>query len=110
MADLRRYNQNVWVCSIIDEIELTDENGNYTGIYKKVISNPIKYRLGVSASVGNATFSPFGADLQYSREICTSKKNIPINITNINNSPSKNGILTPTFFRFYFIIAIMFVQ
>ena len=41
MADLRRYNQNVWVCSIIDEIELMDENGNYTGIYRKVISNPI---------------------------------------------------------------------
>lgn len=79
MADLRRYNQNVWVCSIIDEIEIMDEDGNYTGVYRKVISNPIKYRLGVSASVGNATFSPFGADLQYSREICTSKKNIPIN-------------------------------
>ena len=79
MADLRRYNQNVWVCRIIDEIELTDENGDYTGIYRKVISNPTKYRLGVSASVGNATFSPFGADLQYSREICTSEKNIPIN-------------------------------
>lgn len=79
MADLRRQNQDVWVCSIIDEIEIQDENGDYTGTFRKVISNPIKYRLGVSSSVGNATFSPFGADLQYSREICTSKKQLNIN-------------------------------
>lgn len=79
MADLRRQNQNVWVCSIIDEIEIQDSNGDYTGAYRKIISNPIKYRLGVSSSVGNATFSPFGANLQYSREICTSKKHININ-------------------------------
>lgn len=79
MADLRRQNQDVWVCSIIDEIEIQDENGDYTGIFRKVISNPIKYRLGVSSDVGNIEFSPIGTDLQYSREICTSKKQLNIN-------------------------------
>lgn len=79
MSDLRRNNQNVWVCSIIDEIEIQDQNGDYTGAYRKVISNPKKYRLGVSPTIGDATFTPYGANLQYNREISTRKKSIVIN-------------------------------
>lgn len=79
MSDLRRNNQDVWICSIIDEIEIQDEYGDYTGAYRKVISKPTKYRLGVGPSIGDATFTPYGANLQYNREISTRKKSIVIN-------------------------------
>lgn len=78
MSDLRRNNQNVWVCRIIGETELKDSEGNYNGSYRIVLSDPKKHRLNVSPSIGDATFTPYGQNLQYSREISTRKKDIDI--------------------------------
>ena len=78
MSDLRRNNQDVWTCRVIGETELKDEDGNYNGSYRIVLSNPEKHRLNVSPSIGDATFTPYGSNLQYSREISTRKKNVDI--------------------------------
>lgn len=78
MADLRRNNQDVWACRVIGEVELKDAEGNYNGAYRMVLSDPEKHRLNVSPSIGDATFTPYGSNLQYSREISTRKKNIDI--------------------------------
>ena len=79
MADLRRNNQDVWVCRILYDVELRDDNGDLSGNYRNVISNPKKYRLNVSATIGDVNFTPYGTNLRYSREISTRKKNIEIN-------------------------------
>ena len=65
----------------------TDEDGNIiyvdgipveTGEYTTGRGNPVKAKMSVSASKGEANSQPFGTDVAYTKVLCTCDMNLPI--------------------------------
>lgn len=61
------------------EVENIDEYGNETGETTPVFDEPVELRCNVSAAVGADAVEAFGNLTSYSRTICVSDPNCPIN-------------------------------
>lgn len=75
MRSLRRNQQTIWFALLSETVE-TDEWGNTEGV--KDYGSPVSLQICVSANKGEASAQPFGADLQYDREMITHDMNCPI--------------------------------
>lgn len=61
------------------EVANIDEYGNETGETTPVFDEPVELRCNVSAAVGADAVEAFGSLTSYSRTICVSDPNCPIN-------------------------------
>lgn len=75
MRDLKK-NQSTIYYSLLAVRKSSDEWGNTKGA--KGYAPPIKLKIDVSANKGEASAQPFGADLQYDREMVTHDMSCPI--------------------------------
>ncbi len=75
MRDLKRNQQTLWY-SLLNVSVAEDEWGNTDNI--KSYGTPIQTRMSISANRGEASAQPFGADLNYDREMSTHDMNCPI--------------------------------
>ena len=75
MRDLKRNQQTLWY-SLLNVSVAEDEWGNTDNI--KSYGTPIQTRMSISANRGEASAQPFGADLNYDREMSTHDLNCPI--------------------------------
>ena len=75
MRDLKR-NQQLICYSLLSEDMEMDEWGNKANI--KGYGSPLAMRVSISANKGETSAQPFGADIQYDREMVTHDMNCPI--------------------------------
>ena len=75
MRSLRRNQQTIWYSLLSEDMEM-DEWGNAANI--KGYGTPSSMRISISANRGEASAEPFGADLNYDREMITHDMNCPI--------------------------------
>lgn len=75
MRDLRRNQQTLWYALLNISVS-KDEWGNTEDI--KTYGDPIQTRMSISANRGEASAQPFGADLNYDREMSTHDMTCPI--------------------------------
>lgn len=80
MRSLERDKQNIWVCRPTGKHEILDDEGYSTGEYVDTFSKPIKYRIGINPTIGDAKFSPYGTTQDLRREMTTTNKNMQIAI------------------------------
>ena len=73
MRALERNKQTIYIANYTGRSEITDSNGLYTGEYELTYSTPVKERVNVSASRGEASLELFGADLNYTNTIVSDK-------------------------------------
>lgn len=73
MRALERNKQTIYIANYTGRSEITDSNGLYTGEYELTYSTPVKERVNVSASRGEASLELFGADLNYTNTIISDK-------------------------------------
>ena len=75
MRDSRR-NQSKIHYSLLSVATDKDEWGNTKNVKK--YADPVELKISVSANKGEASAQPFGADLQYDREMVTHDMSCPI--------------------------------
>lgn len=75
MRDLKRNQQTIWY-SLLNVSEEKDEWGNTHNV--KSYSDPIEYKITLSANKGEISAQAFGADLKYDREMSTHDMSCPI--------------------------------
>ena len=75
MRDLKRNQQTIWY-SLLNVSIGEDEWGNTEDI--KTYGTPQPIKMSISANRGEASQQPFGADLNYDREMTTHDTNCPI--------------------------------
>lgn len=68
MRSLERNKQDIWYCNVLGKTDITNSNGDCVGSID-LLSNPTKYSIGVSATVGSPKFLSFGVNQEYSREM-----------------------------------------
>ena len=73
MKALERNKQTIYFANYTGRSEVTDSNGLYTGEYELTYTDPIKAKVNVSASRGEASIDLFGTDLNYTNTIVTDK-------------------------------------
>lgn len=71
MKALERNKQTIYFANFTGKSTITDTNGLYTGEYELTYSNPVKTKVNVSASRGQAEIDLFGTDLNYTNTIAT---------------------------------------
>ena len=71
MKALERNKQTIYFANFTGKSIITDTNGLYTGEYELTYSNPVKTKVNVSASRGQAEIDLFGTDLNYTNTIAT---------------------------------------
>lgn len=71
MKALERNKQTIYFANFTGKSVITDTNGLYTGEYELTYSNPVKTKVNVSASRGQAEIDLFGTDLNYTNTIAT---------------------------------------
>lgn len=71
MKALERNKQTIYFANFTGKSVITDTNGLYTGEYELTYSNPVKAKVNVSASRGQAEIDLFGTDLNYTNTIAT---------------------------------------
>lgn len=77
LKDLRINQVSFWYQTYLGEEDEVDEDGNYTGDTVAKYSSPVQAHARISPNVGEAVRSPFGASLQYDKQIST-VQNLPI--------------------------------
>lgn len=109
MRTLDRNKRRLYYARRIGETANVDEYGNQTGEVTPVYGNPVEFSGNVSASVGEDAVQAFGSFTAYSRTLCVSDVNCPIdeqsiiwfgvtpyephNYVVVRKADSKNGIL-----------------
>lgn len=78
MRSLERDKQWIWYCTVTGQTDLKDENGDLTGEKYYQLSKPTKYKIGVSATVGNPQSTPAGVSLDYTREMSTCDRKLAL--------------------------------
>jgi len=73
MRALERNKQTIYYANYTGRSTITDSNGLKTGEYELTYSNPVKAKVNVSASRGQAEIDLFGTDLNYTNTIVTDK-------------------------------------
>ena len=78
MRTLERNKASFYYAFYLGKEENIDENGNATGTYTILYSEPVKCKGNVSASSGSVQVEQFGNDLQYDKVIVLDNVNVPI--------------------------------
>lgn len=78
MRTLERNKTSFYYALYLGKEENIDADGNATGTYTILYSNPVECRGNISASSGSVQFEQFGNDLQYDRVIVLDDVNVPI--------------------------------
>lgn len=85
MRDLRANNRQLWYATYQGKQMRLDEHGDITGDVVSVYSEPVPFKAHLSATRGTQGFTGtgttsdyFGADIDYSLIISTSKMDLPI--------------------------------
>lgn len=73
MKALERNKQTIYFANYTGRSEVTDSNGLYTGETEISYTDPVKTKVNVSASRGEAYIDLFGTDLNYTNTIATDK-------------------------------------
>lgn len=109
MRNLNRNRRLIYYALRTGEVANIDEYGNETGETTPTYGNAIELRCNVSAAAGTDVVEAFGNFTNYSRTICVSDPNCPIdedsivwfgvqppephNYIIVRKADSKNGIL-----------------
>ena len=78
MRALERNKTSFYYALYLGKEENVDADGNATGTYTILYSNPVECRGNISASSGSVQVEQFGNDLQYDRVIVLDNVNVPI--------------------------------
>lgn len=78
MRTLERNKTSFYYALYLGKEENVDADGNLTGTYTVLYSNPVECRGNISASSGSVQVEQFGNDLQYDKVIVLDNVNIPI--------------------------------
>ena len=73
MRCLAKNKQTILYANYSGQVEVTDDNGLYTGEIKTTYTTPTEVRVNVSAAKGEARTEVFGVDLNYSKTIVCDK-------------------------------------
>lgn len=79
MRTLERNKTTFYYALYLDKEENADADGNLTGTYTVLYSNPVECKGNISASSGYVQIEQFGNDLQYDKVIVLDDVNVPIN-------------------------------
>ena len=79
MRTLQRNKRDVWYALYLGEVEVVDEDGNYTGETEIAYGDPVHIRANVSPATGNTNMEMFGNFSDYSRVVVTDDVSIPVN-------------------------------
>lgn len=109
MRNLNRNKRSIYYALQIDEETDLDDYGNETGETTPVYGAPIELKCNISAATGTDAVEAFGSFTGYSRIICVSDPDCPIdeksivwfniepeephNYIVVRKADSKNGIL-----------------
>ena len=80
MRSLERDKQYIWVCRSNGKTDILDEDGYKTGETIDSFSKPVRYKMGLNATIGDAHFSPYGTTQDLRREMTTCDKGLDIQI------------------------------
>ena len=78
MRTLARNKTSFYYALYLGKEENVDADGNLTGTYTVMYSNPVDCKGNISASSGYVQVEQFGNDLQYDKVIVLDDVNIPI--------------------------------
>ena len=78
MRTLERNKTSFYYALYLGKEENVDADGNATGTYTILYSNPVECRGNISASSGSVQVEQFGNDLQYDRVIVLDDVNVLI--------------------------------
>ena len=109
MRSLNRNRRTIYYALRTGETVNVDEYGNETGESTPLYGDPIEMRCNISAATGEEAVQAFGSFTGYSRTICISDVNCPIdedaviwfgatptapyNYIVVRKADSKNGVL-----------------
>lgn len=109
MRTLNRNKRHVYYANRITEVKLRDEYGNETGESTPVYGSAKEFSCNISAASGEEAVQAFGSFTGYSRTICVSNVDCPIdedcivwfgvkppaahNYIVVRKADSKNGIM-----------------
>ena len=83
MRDVRRNKQTIWYALRTGSTENVDEYGNKTGTFTETYSEPVAYKVNVSAPKGTIDLERFGLDEKYTVVLTTTDMSCPIAIDSI---------------------------
>lgn len=78
MRTLERNKTSFYYALYLGKEENVDADGNATGTYTILYSNPVECKGNISASSGSVQFEQFGNDLQYDKVVVLDDVNISI--------------------------------
>lgn len=78
MRTLERNKTSFYYALYLGKEENIDADGNATGTYTILYSNPVECRGNISASSGSVQVEQFGNDLQYDKVVVLDDVNVPI--------------------------------
>lgn len=78
MRTLERNKTSFYYALYLGKEENIDADGNATGTYTILYSNPVECKGNISASSGSVQVEQFGNDLQYDKVIVLDDVNVPI--------------------------------
>ena len=109
MRCLNRNKRQIYYALRTGEVANIDEYGNETGESTPVYGNAVELKCNVSAATGSDAVQAFGSFTNYTRTMCVSDRNCPIdentivwfniepsephNYIVVRKADSKNGIL-----------------
>lgn len=109
MRNLERNKRPIYYALYTGEAPIIDETGNETSETAPVYGDVVALRANVSASVGEDAVQAFGSFTNYTRTMCVSDQNCPIdektvvwfgvtptdphNYIVVRKADSKNGVL-----------------
>lgn len=109
MRNLNRNKRQIYYALCTGEVEIIDEYGNETGELMPVYDPAVELKCNISAATGADAVQAFGSFTNYSRTMCVSDVNCPIdedtivwfgvpytephNYIVVRKADSKNGIL-----------------
>ena len=76
--------------------QITDEDGNLTGEYKVLYSDPVEMQANVSAASGASQVEQFGNSIQYDKVIVTDDISCPIDENTVHVSYTQLTLPTRT--------------
>ena len=78
MRSLRKNQQRLYYTTYNNKMQVTDENGDFTGDEDTGYSAPVSFYANISPAKGSSQEEVFGKNLDYSRTIVTCDMTLPI--------------------------------
>ena len=98
MRCLQRNKQTFYYALYTGKEQIIDANGNKSGQYRVIYSDPVEMKANISASRGSSDVEMFGISELYTKTIVTEDLSCPIkedSILWIGKEPYENEELTP---------------